>query len=64
MEKKEPMKSRCWRCGKEILSDDDAFEFLYDHWTSDLKPMKGVALVCKGCFKDYIVKAFNGLQEL
>jgi len=60
----EPMMTRCWRCGKEVASDTNAIEFLYDIWHSDLREMHNVAIVCRKCFDEFIVKAFNGLQEI
>lgn len=58
------MKSRCWRCGEEITSDTDAVEFLYGRWISQLKPMRGISIVCNKCFEEHIIKAFGGLQEI
>ena len=69
MENKEPMETRCWRCGQPVKSDqkyreDSAIEFLYDYWTGDLKPMNNCAIVCRKCFDEYIIKAFGGLQQI
>ena len=62
--KQEPGRVRCWRCGNWTLSDSNAIEFRYDKWISELKPMKGAAIICYKCFKEHITKAFNGLQEV